>query len=134
MKPQSYPRTAASQAAGYIRIFMAAPPFDGERVFRHRFRGGITCRLVIDLQKLRNREERYLRCEWSERPSRRIISEYRRWILSVWQRVSGEAGITVMELIQTEIHRWELWAFAPGEAPKKIDEVAYAGRAPRRKL
>jgi hypothetical protein len=95
---------------------------------RHRFRGGIGCEMAIDLQKLRNREEEYLRCEWGKRPSRRIIPEYRRWILSVWQRVSDETGFKTMEILQTEARLWEVWVFAPGEAPKKVEEITYPVR------
>jgi hypothetical protein len=54
----------------------------------------------------------------------RIVREYRRWILSIWQRVSDETGFKTMEILQTEARRWEVWVFSPGEAPKKVDEVA----------
>ena len=137
MKPEDYPDRPASQAPrgvpGSIRIFMSAPPpaddeesrFSSLRVFRHRFRGGIAARLVIDLQKLRNREENYVRCEWSGgRPTKRIVAEYRRWSLSVWRRISDETGQKIMEALQTKPRRWEMWVFRPNEAPKKIREVA----------
>jgi hypothetical protein len=116
--------------AGFIQIFAMAsppPPMDGHsslRVFRHRFRGGVCCEMTIDLEKLRNREGGYLRCEWSQRPSRRIVAEYRLWILSVWQRVSAETGFRMMELLQTRARSWEVWLFAPGEAPRKVEEIA----------
>jgi hypothetical protein len=96
------------------------------RVFRHRFRGGIVCEMTVDLEKLRNREAEHLRCEWSKRPSsKRIIPEYRRWILSVWQRVSDETGLKTMELLQTKARLWEVWTFSPGEAPRKVDQVTF---------
>ena len=89
------------------------------RVFRHRFRGGISCEMAIDLQKLRNREQEYLRCEWSKRPSWRIIPEYRRWTLSVWQRVSDETGLKTMEFLQTKARLWEVWSFPRARCPRK---------------
>jgi hypothetical protein len=66
---------------------------DSARTFRHRFRGGVTCEIRIDLDKLRARRPGCLRCEWSRNPGRHVIPEYRRWILSVWQRVSNETGL-----------------------------------------
>jgi hypothetical protein len=43
------------------------------RTFRHRFQGGITCEVIIDLDKLLNRQPDYLSCEWSRRPKPRTI-------------------------------------------------------------
>jgi hypothetical protein len=94
------------------------------RTFRHRFKGGITCELAVDLGKLSAGETGYLCCEWSARPKPRVIPEYRRWILSVWQLVADETGGTIMELLQVERHLWETWLFKPGYAPVKIREVS----------
>ena len=33
------------------------------RTFRHRFKGGITCELAVDLDRLSAGETGYLRCE-----------------------------------------------------------------------
>ena len=96
---------------------------DSVRTFRHRFRGGVTCEIRTDLDKLRARQLGYLRCEWSRNPGRRVIPEYRRWILSVWQRVSNETGLKTMEMLQVKARLWEIWVFEPGKAPVKVDEI-----------
>lgn len=88
------------------------------RIFRHRFKGGITCEVTINLDKL------HLRFEWSERPKPRVISEYRRWILSVLQGVANETGLKLMELLQVKRRVWECWVFEAGRAPVKVEEVS----------
>jgi hypothetical protein len=93
------------------------------RTFRHGFKGGITCELAVDLDRLSAGETGYLRCEWSGQPKPRVIAEYRRWILSVWQLVTDETGGTIMELLQVERHLWEAWSFESGRAPVKVEEV-----------
>ena len=94
------------------------------REFRHRFRGGITCKLAVDLDRIAAGETGYLRCEWSARPKARVIPEYRHWILSVWQFVADETGLKLMELLQVERRVWEAWVFEPGCPPVKIEEAA----------
>ena len=96
---------------------------DSVRTFCHHFRGGVSCEVRIDLAKLRARQLGYLRFEWSRTPGRRVIPEYRRWILSVWQRVADETGLKTMEVLQVSAHQWEIWAFEPGQTPRKIDEI-----------
>jgi hypothetical protein len=92
------------------------------RAFRHRFRGGITCKLSVDLDRLAAKATGPMRYEWSARPKPRVIPEYRRWILSVWQLVADETGLKLMELLQTGPRLWEAWVFEPGRAPVKVKE------------
>jgi hypothetical protein len=99
-----------------------APP--RVRTFGHRFRGGVTCELTIDLDRLTVKAPGYLHCEWSHQPKPRIVPEHRRWILSVWQHVADEAGIKTMELLQVKRNPWEAWLFEPGRAPVKVREGA----------
>jgi hypothetical protein len=94
------------------------------RTFRHRFKGGITCELAVDLERIAAKATGPMRCEWSAKPKPRVIAEYRRWILSVWQLVADETGGTIMELLQVERHLWETWLFKPGYSPVKIEEGA----------
>ena len=94
------------------------------RTFRHRFKGGIISELAVDLERIAaGAADGYRRCEWSARPQPRVIPEYRRWILSVWQHIADETGLRVMELLQTKPHVWEAWMFEPGRAPAKVEEI-----------
>ena len=70
--------------------------------FRHRFKGGVTCEMTVDLDKLAARESDYVCCE------------YRRWMLSVWQHIANETGLKLMELLQVKEHLWEAAVFKPG--------------------
>jgi len=93
------------------------------RAFKHHFKGGITCELAVDLDRLAAKATGPMRYEWSARPKPRVIPEYRRWILSVWQFVADETGLKLMELLQVKPRLWEAWRFEPGRAPVKIEEV-----------
>ena len=62
---------------------------------------------------------------WSKKLKMRVIPEYRRWILSVHQHISDETGLTSMELLQVKPCLWEVWLFAPGQPPRKVDEVSH---------
>ena len=92
--------------------------------FRHRFKGGITCELAVDLERIAARATGPMRCELSAKPKPRVIAEYRRWILSVWQFVADETGLKLMELLQVKPRLWEAWSFEPGRAPVKVEEVS----------
>jgi hypothetical protein len=94
------------------------------RTFRHRFKGGITCELAVDLDRLAARATGPMRYEWSEGPKPRVIPEYRRWILSVWQHIADETGLKLMELLQVKRRVWEAWVFEPGRPPVKVGEVS----------
>jgi hypothetical protein len=94
------------------------------REFQHRFKGGITCKLAVNLHKLAAKAADPMRCEWSRRPKPRVIPEYRRWILSVWQHIADGTGLKLMELLQVRPCLWEAWVFKPGCAPVKVKEVA----------
>jgi hypothetical protein len=96
---------------------------NGIRTFRHRFKGGATCEMVIDLDKLCDQQPDPQRCTWSRKPKSRVIPEYRRWILTVWQRVADETGLRTMEMLQVKSCLWEIWVFEPGKAPRKVDEI-----------
>ena len=93
------------------------------RAFRHRFKGGITCELAVDLGRLAAKATGPMRYEWSARPKPRVIPEYRHWILSVYQHLSDATGLRIMELLQVKPRLWEAWSFEPGRAPVKIKEV-----------
>jgi hypothetical protein len=71
-----------------------------------------------------NQERIEWECEWSAKPKPRVIAEYRRWILSVWQFVADETGLKLMELLQVKPRLWEAWSFEPGRAPVKVEEVS----------
>ena len=92
--------------------------------FSHKFKGGCTCTMTVDLDLLAAKEADHVRCEWSSKPGARVIPEYRMWILSVWQRVANITGFRLMELLQTKRNVWEAWLFEPGRAPKKVAEEA----------
>ena len=79
---------------------LAMNPPSRIRTFRHRFKGGVTCKLAVDLDKLAAKAADPMRCQWSQRPKPRVIPEYRRWILSVWQHIADETGFKLMELLQ----------------------------------
>ena len=93
------------------------------RTFRHRVQRRHYRNAYRGSRQDCNQESHYVCCEWSRRPTRRVICEYRRRVLTVWQNIANETELKVMELLQVEAHLWEAWIFEPVCAPVKIKEV-----------
>jgi hypothetical protein len=102
---------------------ISANSSSGIRTFRHRFKGGITCEVRINLDKIRNRQSGIQCYEWSRKPKLRVIPEYRRWMLEVYRQIADETGLKIMEAMQVKACLWELWSFEPRQLPRKSGEL-----------
>ena len=96
--------------------------------FHHRFKGGITATVTYEIDDLCTTAHRdrvkLVRCEWSEKPTMRILREYVRWNHSVFEQLANLSGAKIMDVIQTGRGPlgWEAWVYEPGKPAKKIDD------------
>ena len=92
--------------------------------FRHRFKGGITCELAVDLERIAAKAAGP--CAASGAPSQSLASS--RNTGAGFSRsgnfVADETGLKLTELLQVKPRLWEAWSFEPGRAPVKVEEVS----------
>jgi hypothetical protein len=67
-----------------------------------------------------------LRMEWTGRPKKKNVPEYRQWILGVNQSLVERWGRTLLYALGVAPDRTEFWTFEPGKAPK-LARVVNAG-------
>lgn len=102
---------------GFLCDMQTTP--SNKRVFRHRFRGGVRAGVVVNLDKYRAGNPS-LKCTWEGKPTQRILGEYKRWTLLIESSIANELGKKLMHTFLLGKERFEIWVFAPGEAPKLV--------------
>lgn len=97
------------------------------RRFTHKFRNGVTATLSYDLDGYRPGAGHafHTHCEWSAKPTKRMLAEYVRWKHAVCDQLAKEVNGTVMDVIQTKRDSCEIWIHKPGVAGFKQGEALW---------
>jgi hypothetical protein len=61
--------------------------------------------------------------EWTGRPKKKHLTDYRRWVLTVQQILANRWQQRIGYMLQTGPSETELWQFEPGAAPKLVERL-----------
>jgi hypothetical protein len=93
-----------------------------KHTFQHRFKGGVTVTLSYDIDETTPDKLSLAKCQWSKKPSERIIPEYLRWKHSVCERLAEISGSKIIDIVKTKlgVDGWETWVYEPGKPGRKL--------------
>jgi len=85
--------------------------------FSHRFSARISCTVRIKDEPPSDQTPFAPRFEWTERPKRKHLPEYCRWILHVVQICADRWNVRILYVLGPTPNTTEWWTFEPGKAP-----------------
>ncbi len=93
-------------------------------IFIHRFSGTVWCTVRIKDDPPAPGKTVVWDFEWTGRPQRRHLAEYRRWVFITAQLLADRWKARVLCCLSVSPTSAELWGFEPGGTPKLIEKVA----------
>ena len=96
------------------------------QTYIHTFKPGLTVRITIDAAQLANGGDMAaFNFKWSRPPSRaehdEIMPAYLEWKAGIMQRLSDDAGLRILDLVQIGPNDWLPRAFAPAPVETRKD-------------
>ena len=99
--------------------------------FIHHFAQRYVCEVDVDDQPPGDLQ-RYLNFYWSPKLPKltpQLTKEYTTWICEINRLLADKWDMKLMHCIEVSLDVWELWAFAPGEAPRLLETLHHTGAA-----
>ena len=95
----------------------------------HKFNSKLTCTVEILDRQFEPGEHHIIKTEWSERPKKKHIPEYARWMHVVNDNYAKEYDIRLMHVYQfgPRYSDWQIWGYGPDEAPKRLEMLDLPG-------
>ena len=96
------------------------------QTYIHTFKPGLTVGITIDAEQLTNGGDMAaFNFKWSRPPSRaehdEILPAYLEWKAGILQRLSDDAGLRILDLVQLGPNEWLPREFAPMPAETRKD-------------
>jgi len=97
-----------------------------EKLFRCSFGSGVAATIRVCKEPPAKGSSHILGVEWTGRPKQKHFRKYIEWMNSVNQQLADEWKISMMHVFQTTPQGVEVWTYAPGEKPRRVDVAAKA--------
>jgi hypothetical protein len=91
--------------------------------FAHRFSPTVQCCVRVVDRPPEPGATLNLTFQWSGRPKRKHLGEYRRWILSTAQTLADRWEARILYALGVAANSTELWTFEPGKAPQLVQKL-----------
>ena len=90
--------------------------------FIHQFSRGVRCTVTTTNEPPPKGNTSFLTFEWSSRPKKKHLIDYKRWLLEVCRICADKWEKRILYAVQISPKVCEYWLFAPGETPVRVDE------------
>jgi hypothetical protein len=91
--------------------------------YTHKFNQNLTCTVEIIDRKIKPGERHIIRSEWSQKPKKKHIPEYVRWMHVVNDTYAKEHGLRLMHVYQLspKYNDWQIWGYSPDAPPCRLE-------------
>lgn len=91
--------------------------------FVHVFSRSLRCVARTKANPPASGEQIHFDLEWSAQPKPKHVATYRRWMLTVLQRLSERWQLRILYALGVAHNRTELWGFDPNQPPKLLERL-----------
>ena len=92
-----------------------------EQIFRCSFGQGVAATIRVCKEPPAKGSSHILGVEWSGQPKKKHLKKYIAWMNSVNQQLADTWKLSLMHVYQTAPQNVEVWTYAPGEKPRRVD-------------
>ena len=94
---------------------------NGVLTFKGCFGSGVTATVRVAKSPPTKGESHIRGIIWTGNPRSKHLRRYIEWMNGVNQQLADEWGIKMMHVYQTTPQSLEVWSYAPGEKPCRVD-------------
>jgi hypothetical protein len=91
--------------------------------YTHRFNSRLTCTVEIADHVVEPGEPHIVKTLWSEKPKKKNVPEYVRWMHLVNDRYSKQFNLRIMYVFQLgpKFNDWQVWGYSPEAPPQRLE-------------